>query len=271
METLYPKRQAYSKALMLITINMKTAVIVILSVLAFLLLSFSLYLFLIKPSSRREGMRKYKNLKYAHRGLHGGGVAENSMTAFALAKERGFGIELDVRLSKDGELVVFHDDTLTRVCGIEGRVDEFTADELRGMSLSGTEDTVPKFSDVLKLISGAVPLLVEIKEDAGKYGVTDATVKTLSEYSGDYIIESFNPLALSRVKRDMPKVMRGFLCESFMKEKKYRKPMYFLLQCMLLNVICRPDFIAFRHTDYKNAALKLTRGMFSAPTMRVFG
>ena len=65
----------------------------------------------------------------------------------------------------------------------------------------------------------------------------------------------------------MPKVMRGFLCESFMKEKKYRKPMYFLLQCMLLNVICRPDFIAFRHTDYKNAALKLTRGMFSAPTL----
>ncbi len=246
---------------------MNIAIIITASVLAALLLLFSLYLFIIKPSGRRAGMEKYKRIKYAHRGLHGAGAAENSMTAFRRARDAGFGIELDIRLSRDGELVVFHDDTLDRVCGISGRVDSYTAEELSKFSLSGTDDGVPRFADVLALIDGAVPLLIEIKEDAGKYGVTDALIKMIPEYHGEYIIESFNPLALARVKRDMPEAMRGYLCENFLREKKYRKPMYFLLETFSLNVICRPDFIAFKHSDYKNAALKLTRGIFSVPTL----
>ncbi len=246
---------------------MKTAIIITASVLAFLIIAFCIYLFLIKPSGRRAEMEKYKTRKYAHRGLHGSGAAENSMTAFKRAKEAGFGIELDIRLSKDGELVVFHDDTLERVCGAEGRVDSFTADELKKFKLSGTDDTIPRFKDVLALIDGAVPLLIEIKEDAGKYGVTDALIKMIGEYNGEYIIESFNPLSLARLKRDMPEALRGFLCRNFLSDKNYRTLTHFLLQTLVLNVTARPDFIAFRHSDYKNAALKLTRGIFSAPTL----
>ena len=245
----------------------KIFLIVSLSVLAFLLLSFLLYLYLIKPGKRRPQMDKYKNVRYAHRGLHGNGCAENSITAFKKAVDCGFGIELDIRLSSDGQLVVFHDDTLDRVTKESGKVRERSAKELSKIKLLDTNDTVPTFSDVLRLVDGRVPLLVEIKEDAGDNSVSEAAVKMLSEYKGDYIVESFNPLSLAYFKKHKPEVLRGFLSQNFLKEKKYRKPLYFLLQNMLLNVAARPDFIAYNHTDYKNASLKLLRSLFKVPTL----
>ena len=108
---------------------MKTFLIILLSVAAFLILSFCIYLFLIK-TERRDDMKKLLSKRYAHRGLHNSERAENSLSAFRAAVDAGYGIELDVRLSKDGELVVFHDDTLERVTDREGRVDSFTAKEL---------------------------------------------------------------------------------------------------------------------------------------------
>ena len=158
---------------------MKAFLIVIISLISFLLLSFLLFLLLIKPSGRREMMEKYKSLKFAHRGLHDATRAENSLSAFAAAADAGFAIELDVRLSSDGVLMVFHDDTLERMTGVGGRVDSKTAEELHSIRLGNTEDTIPTFDEVLGLVDGRVPLLVEIKEDAGKYGVTEKTVETL--------------------------------------------------------------------------------------------
>lgn len=246
---------------------MKIFFIIIVSVISFLLLSFIVFLLLIKPNKKREEMKRFIKIKYAHRGLHGNGEAENSMSAFAKAVEMGFGIELDVRLSSDGELVVFHDDTLERVTKEYGKVDSKTAAELSKIKLAATKDTIPTFKEVLRLVNGKVPLLVEIKEDAGNYGVTRKTVEILKEYKGDFIIESFNPLSLRVIRKEMPDVMRGFLSQNFLTEKKYRKPLYFLLQNLLLNCICRPDFIAFKHSHYKNPALKLTRDMFGAATL----
>ena len=246
---------------------MKPAIIALICVLSFFALFFLIYLFLIKPGKRRAEIDKFKSVKYAHRGLHGGGVAENSISAFRAAKDAGFGIELDVRLSADGELVVYHDDTLLRVSGIDARVDEKTAAELSEIHLSETADTVPTFKEVLELVDGRVPLLVEIKEDAGKYGVTEKTAELLREYKGDFIVESFNPLALGRFKTLMPEVMRGILSQNFLSEKKYRTVTHFLLEILALNVICRPDFIAFNHKHSKNAALRLARSLFGAPTL----
>ena len=121
-----------------------------------------IYLFLVAPKNRKE-MKEFKSEYYAHRGLHNAERAENSMSAFKASVAGGWGIELDIRLSKDGKLVVFHDDTLDRVCGREGKVIDFTADELATFKLKGTEDGVPLFSDVLLLVDGKVPLLIEIK------------------------------------------------------------------------------------------------------------
>ena len=247
---------------------MKPVFIVLIAIAAALLLLFSVYLYLIMPKLRRKkAIRKFAAQKYAHRGLHGDGAAENSLTAFRRAVEAGYGIELDVRLSKDGVLVVFHDDTLDRVTGEVGRVDSRTAAELGKINLSGTADTIPTFEEVLKVVNGRVPLLVELKEDAGKYGVTEKTLEMLKEYKGEYIIESFNPLALGRVKKLAPNVMRGFLSQNFLSQKKYRSATYFLLQNLLLNVVCRPDFIAYKHSDYKNASLRLVKALFKPATL----
>ncbi len=235
--------------------------------ISILLFIFILYLFMIMPAlGRKKATVEFARYRYAHRGLHGDAVAENSLTAFKKAVERGYGIELDVRLSRDGELVVFHDDTLERVTEERGRVDSKDYSELSKIRLSGTEDTVPLFTEVLSLVDGRVPLLIEIKEDAGKYAVTEKLLEIIKDYTGPYIVESFNPLALGRVKKKAPHVLRGILSMNYMAEKKYRKPMYYFLQILSLNFICRPDFVAFNHTEYKKIGLRLCKWLFGAVT-----
>ncbi|MBP3401938.1 MAG: glycerophosphodiester phosphodiesterase [Clostridia bacterium] len=225
-----------------------------------------LYLFLVAPRSNKQ-MQKYKKVMYAHRGLHNAERAENSMSAFRAAVEAGYGIELDIRLSSDGELVVFHDDTLDRVCGREGKVIDFTADELAEFKLSGTDDGIPRFADVLALVDGRVPLLVEIKEDPGVSAVSKAACEMLSEYKGDFIVESFNPLSLRTVRKGLPVVARGILSHRYYEYEQYRKPLYFLLQSLLLNFICRPAFIAYDHRHASSFALRFVRWFFKAPTL----
>ena len=233
-------------------------------ILAVLAAAIVLYLVLIAPSSSK-GIKEYRGVRFAHRGLHGNGRAENSMSAFRAAVEAGYGIELDVRLSKDGELVVFHDDTLTRVAKIEGRVDEFTADELATFKLSDTEDTVPRFSDVLRLVDGRVPLLVEIKEDAGKKDVSTKAAEMLREYKGKFIVESFNPLSLGNFHKYCPDVALGVLSMNYFKEEKYRKPLYFILKHLLINRAAHPSFIAYCHTD-RSPSLWILRHVFGVTT-----
>lgn len=225
-----------------------------------------LYLFLIAPRNRRQ-MNKFKSVMYAHRGLHNGERAENSMSAFRAAVEGGYGIELDVRMSRDGRLVVFHDDTLDRVCGREGKVIDFTADELAAFSLNGTADGIPLFTDVLKLIDGRVPLLVEIKENPGNSRVSEKTCEILRDYEGEYIIESFNPLSLRTVKGIMPHIPRGILSHRYYSYEQYRKPLYFILQSLLLNFLCRPAFIAYDHRHASAFGLRLIRRLFRTPTL----
>lgn len=227
---------------------------------------FLLWLFLIAPKNRKE-MNDFKSLYYAHRGLHNDERAENSMSAFKAAVDAGYGIELDIRLSKDGKLVVFHDDTLDRVCGREGKVIDFTADELASFKLNGTNDGVPLFSDVLSLIGGKVPLLVEIKEDPGVDAVSKAACEMLSQYKGEFIVESFNPLSLGTVKKQSPRFVRGILSQRYYAYEQYRKPLYFALQSLLLNVICRPAFIAYDHRHAKSFALRFVRKLFGVPTL----
>lgn len=246
---------------------MKTTVVVLLVIAGVLLLLFSVFLFLVAPGKKREGMAKYKNVKYAHRGLHGDGVCENSITAFSLAVEGGYGIELDVRLSSDGELVVFHDDTLERITGKSGRVDSYTLAELKSTRLGDTDDTIPAFSEVLSLVNGKVPLLVEIKEDAMKSDVSEKTCEILSEYKGDFIVESFNPLSLGTVKKRMPGVLRGLLSQDYFRFPKYRKPLYFFLKHLLLNFTARPDFIALSHEDHGLSVFRFARKLFGVATI----
>ena len=242
---------------------MKIFLIILASLTGFLALCFLVFLIIIKPSAKkRKAMERYKGVKFAHRGLHDSEKAENSLSAFAAAVECGYGIELDVRLSKDGELVVFHDDTLDRMTEARGRVDSFTAEELSRLHLGGTGDGVPTFREVLKIVDGKVPLLVEMKEQVGKYGVAKKTAEMLKEYNGEYIVESFNPLALQYFGRLMPDVAKGLLCCNYLKNPKTRNIQTFAVQNMLMNVYCKPDFIAYSHKDWKDAGLTMVRTFY---------
>ncbi len=236
---------------------------VLIGAVALILTALLISLYTIIPGKNRSEMEKFKSVKFAHRGLHGSGAAENSMTAFARAKEAGFGIELDVRLSKDGELVVFHDDNLSRVVGKEGKVIDFTADELAGFSLDGTGDGVPLFRDVLSLIDGAVPLLIEIKNDVGEGGVAEKLIEVIDGYHGDFVVESFNPLALRTVKKARPDILRGILSTEYMKDPKYKgRLLYRLLQNLRMNFLMRPDFIAYEKNGHSVHNVRLIRRNF---------
>ena len=210
-------------------------------------------------------MKDYKTKMYAHRGLHNGERAENSMSAFKAAVDNGYGIELDIRLSGDGKLVVFHDDTLDRVCGREGKVIDFTAEELATFNLNGTSDGIPLFSDVLNLIDGKIPLLVEIKEDAGNSAVSKAACEMLANYNGPFIVESFNPLSIKTIKERKPEFVRGILSQGYL-DKEYKKPLFFFLRCLMFNFVCRPAFIAYDHRHGKLLPFRFVRSFFNVPT-----
>jgi glycerophosphoryl diester phosphodiesterase len=221
---------------------------------------------MIAPKNKKE-MKKFTRIKYAHRGLHNEERAENSMSAFLAAAEAGYGIELDVHLSKDGKLVVFHDNTLDRVCGVRGRVADFTAKELSRLSLNGTGEGIPLFSDVLAAIDGRVPLLVEIKEETVNTDVAAAVCNMLKNYKGEYIIESFNPFSLRTVRKRMPKVNRGILSTKYFTLKKPGSIKFLLLQLLMTNFLFRPAFVAYDH-KYPNAiSLKVIRAVFGVPTL----
>ena len=206
------------------------------------------YLILLLPSKdKKEETLRFASYRYAHRGLHGEGAPENSLGAFSRAVDAGYGIELDVRLSSDNELVVFHDDTLDRMTDKTGLVNTYTKDELSAMRLAGTDEVIPTLDSVLSLVSGKVPLLVEIKEAQGSLEVTRRVCERLKSYTGEYIIESFNPIALREVRRLLPGKIVGILSEHFTKNKLLRKPLYYFLESMAANVMSRPDFVAYNH------------------------
>lgn len=242
---------------------MHPAWIAALCVLAVLIINFCIFVYMIRPSrKRRDRMRAYHGAYIAHRGLHNGERAENSLSAFAAAVDAGYGIELDVRVSKDGEVVILHDDTLERMTGMPGPVSNYTARELSEMRLLGTNDGIPTLREVLALVDGRVPLVVELKEEVGKTVVTDKTTALLREYKGPYVLESFNPLAVDYCHRIMPDVPVGFLSSSYMKQSGKRSFRYFAARYLLTNTFAQPDFIAYAYWDRKNAAFRIFRRLF---------
>jgi len=184
---------------------------------------------------------------FAHRGLHSPDktIPENSLAAFRLAAEAGYGMELDVQLSKDGYVVVFHDDDLKRVCGIDHRVDELTLSELKELSLCGTQERIPLFVEVLSLVNGRGPLIVELKTGKRNKELCRKTKALLKNYPGEYCIESFDPTIVAWFRFHMPRVIRGQLATGI-EEYKMKKPIPFLLSHCLFNPLTRPQFIAYR-------------------------
>lgn len=147
----------------------------------------------------------------AHRGLWSpGGPPENSIGAFQAACAAGYGIELDVQLSADGEAMVFHDATLKRMCGCEGRVADHTAADLGEMRLAGTDETIPTLADALALVGHRALVLIEIKIPYGEVGPLERRVhEALIDHNGPTAVIGFNPYSHAWFAEHYPTVLRG--------------------------------------------------------------
>lgn len=222
-----------------------------------------LYLFLIAPRMLgRADRTPFLGYHYAHRGLfdNDSDAPENSLLAFQRAVDAGYGIELDVQLSKDNQLVIFHDASLKRMCGIDGNVWEYTLEELQKMKLADSEQTIPAFQDFLKITDGKVPFILEYKLDRPQTMVCELANAVLKDYSGAYCIESFHPLAVLWYRKHRPDVLRGQLSEEFFRESKNKgKHILTAASFLIFNFAGRPDFIAYNHLHANNISRKICK------------
>ena len=162
------------------------------------------------------GLAALRGWRYAHRGLHGDGAPENSMEAFQLALEQGFGIELDIHLLKDGNLAVIHDSLLQRTTGAQGRIEDLMEQELPNYHLEGTSETIPTLKQVLQLFDGKAAMIIELKTDLknGVAPLVNRVMAELKDYEGLYCIESFDPRCVYHMRKHHAQVCRGQLTEN---------------------------------------------------------
>ena len=191
---------------------------------------------------------------YAHRGLHAiaAGIPENSVRAYRLAANNGYGAELDVHLSHDGRLVIMHDESLKRTTGANADICTVTSQVINQLTLEGTKEKVPYLEDVLPLFAGKTPLLIEIKTCKDNYEeLTRKVVELLRQYPDvEFFMESFDPRVLRWLKKNCPDIIRGQLACNFFKEPKdLNWFQQFFLTNLMANFLTKPDFIAYKYED----------------------
>ena len=223
---------------------------------------FLIVLFMIKPNKKRD-TSYFRTKMYAHRGLHGNGVPENSLTAFRLARENGYGVELDVQMTKDKKLVVFHDGNLKRMCGVDGFLRDYTYEELQEFNLADSNEKIPLFTDVLKTL-GNTDLICEIKGDNGNkcYELCERTVAELDKYEGRFCVESFSPFLVQWFRKHRPEIIRGQLSCDFRGDEKMSFIAQITMTHLLVNCVSRPDFVAYGHKDIHTLGFKLCKGIY---------
>ena len=219
--------------------------------LEFLLALVLLWILALRCRRNRPGLADLRNWSYAHRGLHGPGVPENSMVAFRAALDGGFGVELDVHLLKDGNLAVMHDSLLNRTTGQAGRMEDLTTEDLKHYFLEGTAETIPEFGEVLDLFGGKAPLIIELKSADGNHAaLTEAACKLLEGYPGPFCMESFDPKCVAWLRKNRPDIIRGQLAENFFRSRNdLPDHLKFLATNLLFNFLTVPDFIAYKFAD----------------------
>lgn len=169
--------------------------------------------------------RPFLTIPIAHRGFHDrdAGRPENSRAAIRAAVEAGYGIECDIQPSSDGVPMVFHDYDLRRLTGVPGRIRGRSAAELRQLPLLGAEDGIPTLADILQIVAGQVPVLIEIKDQDGAMGpdigpLEQAIAAVLESYKGAVAVMSFNPHSVAAMAEAAPATPRGLTTSSFIAE-----------------------------------------------------
>lgn len=235
--------------------------------LVFLVLVAGYFILIIPNRNAKERMKEFYNWDYAHRGFHDnkGQAVENSILAIQNAVDNNYGIEFDVQITKDHIPVVFHDDNMKRLVGVDSTIDSYTYEELLNFTILDSQEKIPKLEDLLGIVDGKVPLIIEYKLSAS----TDTTIcdvvdPYLKSYKGLYCIESFNPLILKWYRKNRPEVARGQLSLNYRKSG-FDSIKYFPLTALLFNFRTRPDFIAFNYKDRDNLSLKILKTIYNLP------
>lgn len=224
-----------------------------------------LYLPAIMPRMmNRPDMSFFKKKYFAHRGLYDNesDAPENSMAAFRKAVENGYGMELDVHVTKDDIPVVFHDFELERMCGADGEIEDYTYEELQRFTLGKSKERIPKLEDLLLMVQGCVPLIVEIKSETADVSSCAVIDRMLRTYDGGYCIESFNPMVLWWFRRHHNEVVRGQLATNFRKDGRHKGLLYFFMTHLTFNFLTKPDFIAYNHNFRKEPGRRICRKLF---------
>ena len=217
------------------------------------------------PPPRPDKVGWLGEWEYAHRGLHGPGLPENSPAAFAAALARGMGIECDVQRSQDGKAMVFHDATLERMTAESRRVDALSAAQLGAIQLAGGTDNIPSLRQVLDQIGGKAPVLIEVKssrKQGGSRGRVSALClavrRELEGYQGHVAVMSFDPRVVRWFAQHSPMTVRGLVVT-----EENGKTLPGIVRRRLSLWHARPDFLAYDIRDLPSrfAAAQRKRGL----------
>lgn len=231
-----------------------------------------LFLWMIRPGKERRqapDFSPYEKNYIAHRGLFNNAseAPENSLPASQKAVERGYGLELDVQRTRDGKLVVFHDMEINRMTGGEGKVGRLRYHELQQYNLADSQEKIPLFEDVLKLVAGKVPMIIEIKVGINFLETVRDLAEIMEGYEGEYCVESFNPIALIWYRKVVPQVLRGQLSMNHKNDPTNMPRLAkWALTNLLMNFWAKPDFIAFNHKDQNLLAFQICRKLYKIKT-----
>ena len=239
------------------------------------------YAELIRPNLPKRDITPLMGRDYAHRGYWNTNDPgeenrpENSLAGFRAAVEKDYGIELDVHLTKDGHLVVHHDDSLKRLTGVDIRIADSTLAEIRACKLPNGEP-VPTYDEVLDTVAGRIPMIVEVKvENRNHDALSKAVYKRMQRYEGPWCMESFDPRAVKWFRMNAPEIIRGQLAfDSAGKGKNFKEwTRNLYIASMLQNFLARPDFVAFSASSVKWHSLPihllwLMKPWFVASTVR---
>lgn len=178
----------------------------------------------------------------AHRGLHGDGIPENSAAAFENAIKNGYPIEMDIQLTKDLVPVVFHDDDMKRMTGVDAKIQTKTLAEVKEMRLAGTDEKIMTFEEFLTFVNGRTPVVIEYKTQPDKEIIVDKTLPFLDAYKGEFVVQSFDPMIVGTLRKRRPEFIRGqLICRDRHKDQKWIVDR--MLANGLFNFISKPDFI----------------------------
>lgn len=220
-----------------------------------LIVLFIFYIFAVKGRRTSPKTREFLKWNYAHRGLHEKPFApENSLKAFQLAADSGYGAELDVHLLKDGTLAVMHDWKLDRTTGQSGLLEDLTFDDLKKYRLEGTNEYIPTLQEVLEIFENKAPLIIELKAYKNNgAALSKAVYEVMQNYNVKYCIESFDPRCVWWYRRHHKEVIRGSLAMNFLKSTSgFTKIVDFILTSLIINILLRPDFLAYKYENCKD-------------------